>query len=196
MSNESNSPVGKPEESSGSPENKTEKKDNVVKYESFEKLLGEKKSIQEKFQKTQERLQELESKLVEKEQDYEKQAEHWRTKYEETNKQLDETKKTYTWTMITNQIKSKAQDFGCKNPDKLLRLMDDEDLKTLSNEIGEGYKLNNDVLNQVLEKNKKDNYFLFENTTSKIANGTPKNVEPKASKTKDDILSEYIKGLK
>jgi hypothetical protein len=166
-----NAPVEQPKESSGS-EGKESK--DFVKYESFQKLLGEKKGLQEKYHQTTEKMKELEEKLMEKDQDVQKQANYWKEKYEQTSKKLDDTQKSYTWTTLTSQVKSKAQELGCTNPDKLVRLMDDEDLRALSEEIGEDFKLNNDVLNGVLEKNKKENFFLFKDVAPKVANGMPK----------------------
>lgn len=187
-----NAPVEQSEKSSGS----TEKKDSV-KYESFQKALHEKKLAQEKYELAASKIKEYEEKLMEKEQDAAKKAEYWKEKFEETSKKLEETNQTYTWNMLTGQIESKAKELGCKDTKKLLRLMDDEDLKTLSKEIGEDFKLNNDVLDGILEKNKKENFFLFKEQVSKVADSVPKSKDfRKTKRDTSEILSEYVNKLK
>lgn len=187
-------PVEQPKESSGSEGNESK---DFVKYESFQKLLGEKKGLQEKFQATTEKMKELEEKLMEKDQDVQKQANYWKEKYETTNKKLEDTNKSYTWTMLTSQVKSKAESLGCTNSEKLIRLMDDDDLRALSQEIGEDFKLNNDVLNGIIEKNRKENYFLFKDSTPKATTGLPKGAPKEKdfdpSKMSNEELREAFK---
>jgi len=193
MSEETTSaPVEQPENTSGV--NGKEQKDFVA-YESFQKALNEKKTAQSKLSEYEKELQTLREEKLQREGKTEELVDTYRKQILELNESMSKKEKTYAWNTLTGEIKREALKLGCVDPDKLIRLMDDEDLRSIN--VGEDFTIDKNSLTQVIEKNKKDNFFLF-NSSNKIASaGVPSKTAPNAKeKTEQDIFEDYIKGLK
>ena len=179
MEKEQKSPVEQASDASG----KDEKKDFVA-YESFQKAVSEKKNAQEKLSKYEQELQQLREEKLQREGKNEELIQTYKQRYEETNKRLEETNKKYAWSTLTGSIEREAIKHGCTDPKKLIRLMDDDDLRSI--DVGENFKINGDSLERLIEKSKKDNHFLFKTTPPLAANGNPTTkIEKKDKPLKD-----------
>ena len=51
--------------------------------------------------------------------------------------------------------------------------MSDDDLRELSQNINEDFTIDQSALKNVIEKNKKENFFLFESSSKTTVNGNP-----------------------
>lgn len=192
-------PVGQTQDASGEPETKESKPEqkDTVDYASYAKLLKEKKAMQERAKKADEyeqMLKEREEQELQKQGKTEELLERYKTEAQKLREEREKEKKTYAWNTLTSDIKREAMVMGCKNPDKLIRLMEDEDLRSI--QIGDDMKVDRDSLKAALEKTKLENDFLFSSSTSKIANGNPSTTVREKAKDENEIFSEYIKNLK
>lgn len=175
---ENQAPVEQPEVSSGN----EGKKDSVA-YESFQKALHEKKQAQVKAQEMAAELEKLREQKMESEGKKDELLETYRNKVKALESEFSNTKKQYAWSTLTGEIKREAIKQGCEDPDKLIKLMSDDDLKSI--EIGENFSIDNESLKNVIEKSKTDNYFLFKTSNKAIANGNPTKKIDESSKLKD-----------
>lgn len=177
-------PVEQPQDASGETETKESKPEqkDTVDYASYAKLLKEKKAMQERAKKADEyeqMLREREEQELQKQGKTEELLDRYKTEAQKLREGREKDKKTFAWKTISSEIEKEAFKMGCKDPVKLIRLMEDEDLKSI--EYDEDLKINKDTLKTVLEKTRLDNDFLFQNTPSKIANGIPSR-EPQEDK--------------
>lgn len=195
--NEKKTPVEQPEQASGEPEQTTDSKQDQVAYETYQKVLKEAKAAKERAKRADEleaQLRQREEEELEKKGNYEELLARAR---DEANKYKDELKahqQKYAWKTLTSKIELKAKEMGCKNPSKLILLMDNSDLKSI--QIGDDLSIDNESLESVLEKAKKENDFLFGDSSKKFANGTPSQAPKQAAKSSDEIFANYIETLK
>lgn len=171
MENENNNdPVDQIDDASG--KNDDASKDSVS-HDSFMKALSEKKSAQASNAKLEAENKAFKEEQLKREGKSEELISLKDKRIEELEGKLSKSDKAYAWKTLTGEIKRKATEQGCTNPDKLIRLMSDEDLQSI--EIGEDFSISSDSLKRVIDKNKKENHFLFGNTNKKSANGNPNN---------------------
>lgn len=167
MKDENNqAPVEQTDQTSG--ENSQQ---DQVKYETFQKLLNEKKNVQGKLSEYEAELQSLREEKLQREGNHEKLIEDLRKKNTELSTNLSKKDQSYAWNTLTSEIKREAMRAGCENPDKLIRLLDDEDLRSI--EVGENFSIDKQSLSAVLEKAKRENSFLFKSSNKITANGNP-----------------------
>lgn len=168
--------------------------EDKVAYSSFQKVLNEKKTTQSKLSEVEKELAKYREKEMETQGKTQELIDGYRKRVDELESTLNKTKKTFAWNTVSNTIKAEAAKLGCQDPDKLIRLMDDQDLQALN--VDENFNLDRETLSKVLEKNKKENYFLFKESAPKAAMGVPSNEPKKVKKTQEDILNEYVKNIR
>ena len=144
----------KPEATQENPVEIQEQESKKVSYDSYRKLLNEKKSTQAKMKEMAEKLEKIELERLEQENDYKKQAETWRAKYEETKNNYSSLKKDVAFNTIKSQVTAKAASEGCVNTEKFFKLLDPNDLQTL--EVGEDFSINQDSLDELIAKAKQE----------------------------------------
>lgn len=86
---------------------------------------------------------------------------------------LTETIDTYNWNTVESQIKTFATKEGCSDADKLIKLIDNSELSAL--EVDSKFRVNQDDLAGFVGKLKKDNAFLFPETSANINDINPSN---------------------
>lgn len=186
MKEQDQAPVGQ-EDSAGGESDKT--KDSVS-FDSYQKVLKEKKLYLSKYSELEAQVAQLRQEKDMAEGNKDKVIEELKKQYQQVKTDFEKTKQNYTWSTLTGEIKREAMKHGCKDPDKLLRLMSDDDLRSL--EIGEDFSINPGGLKEIIEKNKKENHFLFESSPKSAAVGVPGKkapVEPEKN-IKDMSLDE------
>lgn len=188
MSNENQAPVEQSDATSGV----TDKANDAVSYESYKKALNEKKNYQAKLSEYEQEVQRLREEKMSAEGKKDELLSTYQKKVQDLSEKLDKTTKHYAWNTLTSEIKREAMKHGCTDPDKLIRLMDDEDLRSI--EIGENFSIDNKAIESVIEKNKKDNFFLFKTGSKPIANGIP-NTKP-IDDSKEDLKKLSLDELK
>lgn len=114
-----------------------------------------------------------------------------REKVRNLTSELEDTKDTYNWSTVEGQLKQAALKEGCVDAEKLVRLIDNQDIAGL--EVDSKYRVNGDDLSSLLSKVKKDNPFMFGEGSANIDDLTPSNnIEKKAAKRVDDMTQEEI----
>lgn len=144
-----------------------------VSYDSYRKLLGEKKRRDDELRDAQARLKALEEQELERSGKHEELNKTLKQQLMETEKKLKEKEAKYAWNMVSSQIKQEASRLGCANPDKLLKLLDKDDLNTL--EVRDDFSVNRDDLARLLDKAKQDNDFLFRQNIPHVKDSVPSN---------------------
>ena len=131
-----------------------ETKGSEVSYDSYRKLLGEKKKVQSELVALREKVETFEHEKLSSEGRKEEVIQSLRDQLSETKNALRETKQTFAWNSVESQIKQAAVNAGCVAPDKLVRLMGQEELKSL--DITDDFRVNSDDLNSLIARAKKD----------------------------------------
>lgn len=142
-------------------DNQEQKKD-VVAYETYRKTVGEVKKLKPELRAKEEENLELkrqvelyEQQKAESEGRKDDVIKSLRDKIVEVETERSTIKKNYAWNALSAQIKSEAIKQGCVNPDKLIRLMPEEDLKGI--DINDEFMINSEDLERVIAKAKADN---------------------------------------
>lgn len=175
MEERENAPVEQTNEASGD-----NGKQDSVSYDSYHKVLKEKKSFQERLSKQEEALKELqmlkeekmkqEGKIQELLESKSKEANEWKSKFEETKQQ-------YAWNALTSGIKAHASKHNCKDPEGFIKLLEDEDLKRIR--VNDDFTIDGESIETVISDYKKKKDYLFSDKAPKAVSGTPRNTEYK-----------------
>lgn len=176
-----------PEGQAGNPEGNQTTSTTPVSYETHRKLLNEKKNAVSKLNEYEAELQKLREEKMEREGKQDELISSYREKIQKLEGELGNTKKSFAWNTVKGAIKTEAIKNGCNDSEKLIRLMDDQDLKSIS--IGEDFSIDMETVKNVIEKNKKENHFLFSANVPPVANGNPSK-KPSEPKNKLDDLSK------
>lgn len=181
-------------------ENSSGNSENMVNYDSFKKVLNEKKNVQAKAKELESQLSELSQKL--KDIELEKQQKDGnkdeviaalRRELEEKRNEVAEKDRGYARTVIEGQIKAKAIETGCDDLGLFMAgLQSKGDLLT-SVEVGENYQVNSDDLERVIENMKKDHPALFKKKDVNVHDVTSVNMLNKTEKkelSKEEIIAE------
>lgn len=190
MEKENQAPVEQSTDTSGEVEQSG--KDSVS-LSSYQKVLKEKKARDAKLSEYEAKLQKLEEERLEKDGKLQELLESYKKKTTELETRLEKTNKQYAWSTLTGEIKREALKFGCKDPDKLIKLMSDDDLRTI--EVGENFSINPASLKEVIEKNKKENFFLFDSSPKQAAPGIPSTKIEKPDKSLKDMSLDELKDM-
>lgn len=173
-------------------ENQENKNDSVA-YDSYKKLLSEKKSVQAKAREMEERLKFLEQEKQQAEGNKDDVINSLRKELNETKDTLNKTKRTYAYTSIEDQIKAKATQEGCVDPSALVRLLDSEDVKSV--DVGDDFRVNSDDLARLIDKAKKQTEHIGLFKKKDIQVHDVKTPYRPASKGIDDMSTDELKEL-
>lgn len=187
MSEEVNAPAGQTDDASG----KSEKTSESVAYDTYRKSVNAEKNAKARAAELESELLKIRQEKDLAEGNKDKVIDDLRKRYESLEGEFKKTKTTYAWSTLTGEIKREAIRNGCKDPDKFIRLMDDEDLRAI--EVGEDFSISKDSLEKVITKGKKDNFFLFEGGNKIAANGTPSTRAPVEEKNLKDLSLDELK---
>lgn len=185
-------PVDQTQEASGTEENQQSQIEDVVKYESYKKVLSEAKSAKEKARQLEAELEAKRQAELEAKGNYQEIIDNLKRQKEELENKYKTTVEKSQWEKVTGSIKSEALKAGCLNPDKLIRLLDKQDFETLRAEDGE---IRAESLNQLMEKVKRENDFLFKKASVQVNDATPASGVPRIDKTENELFEDYIKNL-
>lgn len=183
-------PVDSTQEASSTPEasQSTEQKD-VVQYDSYKKVLSEAKNAKERARQLEAELEAKNTAELEKQGKHQEIIENLRAKNADLETKYRKERESALWKDVTGAIKSEAAKAGCINPDKLIRLLDKSDFQTLQAEDG---KVVQDSVKMLVEKAKKEDYYLFSKGELPVMDATPSNKidKPNLSElSKDEILA-------
>lgn len=160
-----------PEDSSSKASGEAESKQ--VSYDSFRKSVEAEKNARKRAQELEAKLQEFERRDMESKGDYEKLKQSLLQENETLKQTLKKKDESYLWERVTSGIKTESLKAGCTDPDKLIKLLDKNDFLSLQSEA-DGYTLKQESLKSLVEKAKKENFFLFPTQKVEINDATPK----------------------
>lgn len=196
MSNEANVVSDDSQETaSGSPETGAD----MVKYDSYKKVLGEKKRKDEQLTELTSKLEVFEQAKLESEGRKDEVIASLRSKAEKYESELKKTRQKFITNSVDSQLLVEARNQGCTDTNAFLKLIDRSELRGL--EVSDDFRVNKDDLAKYVESSKKQwsNLGLFEKKDIKVhdVQGKQKQAEPKSvqSMSKDELLAQ-LKNLK
>jgi hypothetical protein len=191
MSESTQAPAEQTVDASG----KTEKPSETVAYDTYRKSVNAEKNAKARAAELEAELQKIKQEKDLADGNKDKVISELMKKAETLENEFKKTKSTYAWSALTGEIKRTAAKHGCKDPEKLIKLMDDEDFNSI--EVGEDFSIKQETLENVINKSKKENHFLFDSSNKIAAPGKPGTAAPnRVEKTEAQLFDEYIKGLK
>jgi hypothetical protein len=163
-------------------EKESKKTEDVVAYSTYSKVMGTLKKRESELNEVRSRLESIELEKKQAEGNKDEVISTLREKLKEAQSSTDQLKHQYVWSSLEGQIKTEAVKHGCRNPDKLMKLLNEDDLKSI--QVGNDFKVNQDDLNRLLEKAKKDNedIALFQKKSVNINDVAPKMAQSKSVK--------------
>lgn len=184
------------EESVGSalPENQASgqtpsiEKDSVA-YETYRRVVGNEKKLKSELSVLREEVERFRQEKLQAEGNNTEVIESLRKQNKELDEKLKKTTNNFGWKIVSSEIKSVAAKEGCTNPDKLLKLIDDEDYKTLP--VGDDFSVDTDAIKALIEKAKVQNadIGLFKTTKAAPVDGVPNSRPQKIDKVDLNKLS-------
>lgn len=185
MEEKSQDPVGTEETQTASGEPQKSQEDKVA-YESYRKLLNEKKSRDQRLQEMEQKLKSYEESELERKGEFEKLLSQLKEENSKLKSTLQEKDRKYIMNKVHSAIKEKAVAAGCKAPDKLLRLLDDDKVNGL--EVDDNYNVVESSVEYLINEAKKENDFLFKRSNANVQDGNP--VSEPVVKTPESDLSK------
>ena len=181
-------------------ENSSGNSQETVAYDSYKKVLAERKADQAKAkqalteaQELRERLKDIELEKQQREGNKDDVIAALRKELTETKTSLVEKDRGYASTIIEGQIKAKAAELGCEDMGLFMAgLTQKGDLLT-SVEVSDNFQVNTEDLSRVVERMKEEHPRLFKkkdiqvHDVTSINNFTNRQDKPK---TKDDIINQ------
>lgn len=191
---EENPSNGQPEHQVDDSSQESKQKDDVVAYSTYSKVMGTLKKRESELNEVRSRLENIELEKKQAEGNKDEVIQELRSKLTDAEKAQQQIKHKYAWNTLEGQIKTAAVQQGCVNPDKLIRLLEEDDLKAI--EVGDDFRVNSDDLTRLLEKAKKDHsdIGLFGKKSVNVNDVTPKIGNPKTEK-KYNSLAEKASDL-
>lgn len=152
-----------------------ETSDDVVKYSTYRKVLGEKKRQDEKVANLQSQVDELLDAKLKADGDKDARIETLQKRYDELKESYDSERATRAEHSVNDQLKRVAVEAGCKDTEAFLRFVDSKDLEGLEYLDG-NYTIEKDGLNRLVEDVKKrtESLSLFKNPSVNFNDVVPK----------------------
>ncbi len=170
--------------------------DDFVALETYRKAVSREKRLKQELEKArQENSHFKEEKMVEEGKHTDVIA-ALRKELEEQRLAVKEKDEVYGWERVSTQFHKAAMAEGCAHPDKLMKLIDQDDFASV--EVDSNYKVNIDDVKRVIEKAKKENEFLFARSARKVDDLPPSDkIEKKQPKPLSEMsLEQKLKMLK
>ena len=172
-----------------------EAKQDQVSYDSFRKSVEAEKRARERAQALEAELEAKKQAELEAQGKHEEIIQSLKSKLHETESVLKSEREKYLWNNVTSAVKTEAAKHGCKNPDKLVKLLDREDFSMLQAENGQ---IMAQSLSALIDKAKKENDFLFTAPAVKINDAVPSSKvdQPRAKSPNEMSSSEKLEAMK
>jgi hypothetical protein len=174
-----NNPGGKTPDASGEGDKQT------VAYESFAKLLGEKKKLQQESAEIKSKLDEFESAKLEAEGKLKEANETLKKSLADAKLKQVELFKKVSEKGVKSQFFRKAEKLGCVDPDLAMKATDFSDL-----DITEDFEFDETKLDEKLNQLTKNKPHLFKKQVQLPPDYTPSNANPDGKQFKDMSLKE------
>jgi hypothetical protein len=189
MDNVNENPVGLTQEASSEIESNQTAEQDVVKYESYKKVLGEAKNAKERARQLEAELEAKKNAELEAQGNYQEIIDNLKAKTLDIESKYRKERENTLWKDVTGAIKNEATRAGCINPDKLIRLLDKSDFETLQADDGQ---IRQESVQQLIERAKKEDYYLFTKGNVPMMDAIPSNKIEKQNfndLSKDEIIA-------
>lgn len=182
---ESNIPRGESNGSGGaSGENKNH--ENKVSFESHQKLLDEKKRVQERLNALEEENKKYRQTALESEGKKDELIEELRKERSTKEEEVKTLKKTFATNVLKAELAIQAKDYGCRDVDTLFKVMDLEDLRMKY--VDSDLKVDADSVKKQIEAIRESKGFLFN-----IENPAPRDGNPSSGGSSKLSHEEWLK---
>lgn len=154
----------------------TSNQEDTVRYSTYKKVLGEKKAVDARIRELESRLSDYENSKLESEGQKDEVINRLRGQLKETESKLNAKEANYAFNVVSGQIKARAMQEGCSNPEKLIKLLDKTDFASV--QVGDDYAVDGRDLDLLMDRAKKENPFLFNARSKGVRDLTPSNYVP------------------
>jgi len=177
-------PSGKPDSAGG------EDQKNAVAYESYAKLLGEKKKLQSEHLEAKVKLEEYEQAKLEAEGKLKEANENLKKLLSKEKQDKAELFKNVASKTVKHQFQRAAEKLGCVDPETAMKVVNFDDL-----EITEDFEFDNTKLEAKLQDLTKSKPFLFKKDFKLPADVTPGSSSKIPSKSLSDMSESELKEI-
>ena len=151
---------------------------DTVAYDTHKKLLGEKKSLQARFEEMQSQFNKMNEDKLSAEGKKDELIEAYKARITDMEQKVN----NFAYTSVSNSVQNKAREMGCVAPDKVDKFIDLSSLKS----IGDDFNTDPEEVKMVLEGVKKENPWLFKPVNPNVNNSVP-NKNPNVEDGKVDF---------
>lgn len=171
------------------------KQNDTVSYDSFRKSVEAEKRAREKAQQLEAELEAKKQAELEAQGKHQEIIDSLKNKLFEVESTLKKERESNLWDKVTSAVKTEAVKNGCTDPDKLIKLFDRNDFSILQAENGH---IRPESLGALMEKAKKENYFLFNKGEVRVNDAVPASTSQRdqkvdTSKMTPNELAEFIR---
>lgn len=131
-----------------------EKQDEPVSYETYRKIVSEKKKAMAELVELRDQKLKFEQEKLELEGKKDEALALWKKKADAFESELKATKQKFQWNSIESQIKNVAMESGCSNVNAFMKLLDKETLKTV--EVDENFNVDKQGILKLIDESKKE----------------------------------------
>jgi hypothetical protein len=133
-----------------------ESRKDVVQYDSYKKVLGEKKKLDEKLSAYEKELATLRDEKLSAEGKTAELLETTKKRLVETEGKYKKAVGSFAYTLVSSKVEAEAVKLGCNNINDLLALSDLSEI-----EVDDDFKVNVDQVKALVEKQRKERAYLF-----------------------------------
>jgi hypothetical protein len=156
--------------------------DDKVKYSTYQKVLAEKKSMQEKYQSMTDKLAQMENEKLSAEGKKDELIKRLTEERDGFKQKLTGSVKAFARQITSGQVKQLATQMGCVDSDAILALYQD---KIDAVETDDNFNLSTDAVKAVLEEAKQQKPYLFQKASPKLDTGANAGAGDIKEKAKD-----------
>lgn len=175
-----------------------EKPEKKLSLEMHRKLLDEKKKVQAELNELKAWKEEQDLAKKQAEGKHLEVIEALREENKKMKGKLNETTQNYAYSKFEDQIKLEASRQGCVNPDKLMRLLTKDQMKSV--QMSDDFKVNSEDLNRLMENLKQEHQdiglFKKKNVNVNNVTGEFKIESPNYKEMKTEDIINQLRSLK
>lgn len=146
-----------------------EQKRDVVKYDTYSKVVGHNKKLQSRLEELESRIMQTEQQKLEAEGKKDELIESLRSQLGEREEKLKDVTSTFAYRSVTEQVRAEAAKLGCVDSSALVKLLDLGEVDIDS----ETFSANSEQIQGLLEQSKQKYPYLFGKPAPKFAEGVP-----------------------
>lgn len=181
-----------PSQSSGAAGVQETSNNDSVAYETYKKVLSERKRDQAKASELEEKLRMYEQKEQEAQGRHQEVNQALRDELAQLKAQNLKKDEAYAWNVASGQVKTMAAQMKCSDPEAFMRLVDTKDLRSV--EVDEGFNVNSEDAKRLVEryKEKYKHLGLFGHAAPQINDMSPMNMPARSPKKLSELSTDEL----